>query len=237
MSLDIQFIWTAFQEIIRALPLTLTLTIVPLFIGFWLGLATALIRIYRVRGLTFIANAYVSFLRGTPIIMHIMLIYFGLPMLIDAIADYFHWSSSSHLIPISYFVITALSLSAGAYLSEILRSGIIGVSKGQIEAAYSVGLTTFQALRRIVIPQALAHALPNFTNVTIGFLHTTSIAFFVSQKELTGAANIVASFNLRFLEAIIAAGILYWALTIIIEAMSVFIEKYVNPNRKGANQL
>jgi L-cystine transport system permease protein len=233
LTIDIPFIWTALKEIVMALPVTMMLTLVPLLVGFLIGLIVALIREYEVKGLTAIANGYVSFLRGTPIIMHIMLIYFGLPLLIDTIAQNFGVESRSHLIPISIFVVLALSLSAGAYLSEVIRSGITSVSKGQVEAAYSVGMNTFQVMVRIVLPQALAQSIPNFTNIIIGFLHTSSIAFIVSQKELTGAANIVASTNLKFLEAFIAAGIIYWVLTILIEGLSSLTEKKATAYMRG----
>jgi L-cystine transport system permease protein len=231
LTIDIPFIWTALKEIVKALPVTMMLTLIPLLFGFLIGLIVALIRVYEVKGLTIIANGYVSFLRGTPIILHIMLIYFGLPLLIDTVAQNFGFETRSQFIPISVFVLIALSLSAGAYLSEVIRSGITSVSKGQIEAAYSIGMNTFQVMVRIVLPQA--QSIPNFTNIFIGFLHTSSIAFIVSQKELTGAANIVASTNLKFLEAFIAAGIIYWVLTILVEGLSSLTEKKATAYTRG----
>ncbi|MBK3495569.1 amino acid ABC transporter permease [Viridibacillus sp. YIM B01967] len=225
MTIDFPFIWIAFKELLKAAPLTLTLTFVPVIIGFFIGLSVAMIRAYNLKFLSRIANGYVSFFRGTPAIMHIMLIYFGIPLLLDILIDYFHLRIQSNSIPIVLFVIIALSLTAGSYLSEIIRSGISSVSKGQTEAAYAIGMNTFQVVKRIILPQALAQSIPNFTNLIIGFLHTTSIAFLVSQKEITGAANIIASKNLKFLEAFIAAGLLYWIITAIIEAVSYVVEK------------
>ncbi|MEH7012805.1 amino acid ABC transporter permease [Neobacillus niacini] len=233
MTIDIPFIWVAFKEIIKALPITLILTIVPLVAGFLIGIAVALIRVYKVKYLYRIANGYVSFFRGTPIIMHIMVIYFGFPLLLDLISLRLDLGIQTNKIPIILFVLIALTLAAGSYLSEIIRSGIISVSIGQMEAAYSVGMTKFQAMFRIILPQALAQSIPNFTNIFVGFLHTSSIAFLVSQKEVTGAANIVASVNLKFLEAFIAAGIIYWCLTILIEGISFLLEKRVTAYNRG----
>lgn len=233
MTIDIPFIWVAFKEIIKALPITLIITIVPLLVGFLIGIVVALIRIYQVRFLFSAANAYVSFFRGTPIIMHIFVIYFGFPLLLDQLSEKFDLGIHTNSIPIISFVLIALSLAAGAYLSEIIRSGIISVSNGQMEAAYSVGMTKMQAMVRIILPQALAQSIPNFTNVIVGFLHTSSIAFLVSEKEVTGAANIVASINLKFLEAFIAAGMIYWGLTIIIEGLSYLLEKRVTAYNRG----
>ncbi|MFS0778193.1 amino acid ABC transporter permease [Neobacillus sp. 3P2-tot-E-2] len=233
MTIDIPFIWVAFKEIIKALPITLILTIVPFLTGFLIGIGVALVRIYKVKYLYRIANGYVSFFRGTPIIMHIMVIYFGFPLLLDQLSIRFDLGIQTNKIPIILFVLIALTLAAGSYLSENIRSGIISVSNGQMEAAYSVGMTKFQAIIRIILPQALAQSIPNFTNIFVGFLHTSSIAFLVSQKEVTGAANIVASVNLKFLEAFIAAGIIYWGITILVEGISFLLEKKVTAYNRG----
>ncbi|MDF2857904.1 MAG: cysteine transporter permease, partial [Neobacillus sp.] len=128
MTIDNPFIWIAFKEILKALPTTLILTIVPLLVGFLIGIAVALVRVYKVKFLYRATNGYVSFFRGTPIIMHIMLIYFGFPLLIDLISEKFNLGIHTNSIPIILFVLIALSLAAGAYLSEIIRSGIISVS-------------------------------------------------------------------------------------------------------------
>ncbi|TQR05714.1 amino acid ABC transporter permease [Psychrobacillus soli] len=233
MVIDIPFIWVAFKEIAKAIPLTLVLAIVPVVIGFFIGLVVTFIREYKVKGIYSIANGYVSFFRGTPAIMHIMLVYFGIPMLLDSIINYFNLPYETNKIPIVLFVLFALSLTAGAYLSEIIRSGISSVAKGQMEAAYSIGMSTPQAMGRILLPQALAKSIPNFTNLSVGFLHTTSIAFLVSQKELTGTANIVASSNLKFLESFIAAGLIYWGISIIMEGIYYLVEKRVQQYSKG----
>lgn len=233
MVIDIPFIWVAFKEIAKAIPLTLMLAIVPVIIGFMIGLAVTFIREYKVKGLYSIANGYVSFFRGTPAIMHIMLIYFGVPMILDHVIHSLGLSFQTNTIPIVLYVLIALSLTAGAYLSEIIRSGVASVSKGQMEAAYSIGMSTPQALGRILFPQALAKSIPNFTNLSVGFLHMTSIAFLVSQKELTGTANIVASSNLKFLESFIAAGLTYWGISIIMEGIFYLIEKRMREFSKG----
>ncbi|MFY0758067.1 amino acid ABC transporter permease [Metabacillus dongyingensis] len=233
MVIDTLFILTAFLEIIKALPLTLTVTIVPLLAGLGIGLIIAVIRMYKIKFIHRIAEFYVSFFRGTPILLHIMVIYLGIPMVYDTMADQYGWAFKSNSIPIAVFVIIAFSLNAGAYMSEIIRSGILAVNKGQIEAAYSIGMSSVQTIRRIIIPQAFAAALPNLTNIFVGFLHASSIAFIVSLKELNGAANIVASSNLKFLEAYIASALIYWGLTIIVEQAAAWIERRVLVYEKG----
>lgn len=212
MQLDIQFIWTALQVIVRAIPMTLLIAITPLFIGLLIGLIVTFIRQGNKKLLKAIANFYVSFYRGTPVIMHIFIIYFGMPLFFET-----YFNISLHTVPIVLFVILALSLNAGAFLAEIIRSGVMSVGNGQIEAAYSLGMTTFNVYRRIIFPQAFVTVIPNLTNIVVAFLHSSSIAFLVSVKEMTGAANIIASSNLKYLEAFIAVGLVYWVVSILIE--------------------
>ncbi|MFB6362768.1 amino acid ABC transporter permease [Paenibacillus elgii] len=229
MSIDVGFIVTAFFELLDALPLTLVITIVPLLFGFVIGVATALIRMYKVKVLHRIADAYVSFLRGTPVILHVFLIYWGLPML----STHYGWGIKTASIPILSFVLTAFSLTAGAYMSEIIRSGLLAVNRGQIEAAYSVGMSTPQALRRIVLPQAIGVILPNLCNLFVGFLHTSTFAFAFSQMELLGKASVVASNNLKFLEAYIAAALIYWGITVVAERLTAYLEKRATTYNRG----
>ncbi|PFQ81351.1 amino acid ABC transporter permease [Priestia megaterium] len=233
MIIDVPFIWTAFVEILKVLPLTLLITIGPLLGGLLIGIAVAAVRINSVKIITPIANVYVSFFRGTPAILHIMVIYLGFPLFINKLSSYYGWSFNANSIPIVVFVLIALSFTAGAYMSEIIRSGLLAVEKGQIEAAYAIGMNRFQSMKRIVFPQAFALSLPNLCNIFIGFLHTSSIAFIVSQKELNGAANIVASNNLKFLEAYIAAALIYWMLTMLIEGITALLERKLTVYNRG----
>ncbi|MGG0742476.1 amino acid ABC transporter permease [Priestia megaterium] len=233
MIIDVPFIWTAFVEILKALPLTLLITIGPLLGGLLIGIAVAAVRINSVKIITPIANVYVSFFRGTPAILHIMVIYLGFPLFINKLSSYYGWDFNANSIPIVVFVLIALSFTAGAYMSEIIRSGLLAVEKGQIEAAYAIGMNRFQSMKRIVFPQAFALSLPNLCNIFIGFLHTSSIAFIVSQKELNGAANIVASNNLKFLEAYIAAALIYWMLTMLIEGITALLERKLTVYNRG----
>ncbi|MED3932130.1 amino acid ABC transporter permease [Priestia megaterium] len=233
MIIDVPFIWTAFVEILKALPLTLLITIGPLLGGLLIGIAVAAVRINSVKIIMPIANVYVSFFRGTPAILHIMVIYLGFPLFINKLSSYYGWDFNANSIPIVVFVLIALSFTAGAYMSEIIRSGLLAVEKGQIEAAYAIGMNRFQSMKRIVFPQAFALSLPNLCNIFIGFLHTSSIAFIVSQKELNGAANIVASNNLKFLEAYIAAALIYWMLTMLIEGITALLERKLTVYNRG----
>lgn len=233
MQLDPSFIWTAFWQLLGAIPTTLSITAVSVLLGFGIGTATALVRLYRIPVLAQLASAYVTFIRGTPMLTHLLLIYFGLPMLIDGAAEAFGWSFRSVSIPMIGFAYLSFSITAGAYMSEVVRAGLLAVDRGQMEAAYSVGLTTVQTLRRILFPQALAAALPNLANSVIGMLHGSTLAFAVSVVDINAKAQIVASTNWKFFEAYLAAALIFWGLTVLIERVAAMIEKRVGAYNRG----
>lgn len=233
MSIDFNFIYASFFQILKALPLTLVITIVPLIAGFGMGVVTALVRIYKVPWVYPIADFYVSFFRGTPMLMHLFLIYYGIPLIIDKLAARYGWAFQSSSIPILVFVLFAFSLTAGAYMSEIIRSGILAVDPGQLEAAHAVGMSTSQAMRCIILPQAVGAVLPNLCSMFVGFLHGSTLAFTVSQMDILGKADVVASVSLKFLEAFIAAALIYWGLTVIAERITALLERRVAVYSKG----
>ncbi|MFD0617584.1 amino acid ABC transporter permease [Paenibacillus sp. GCM10027629] len=233
MKLDPSFIWTALIQLLSAIPTTLVITAVSVTIGFIIGLITALLRIYKIPVLSQIAAGYVTFIRGTPMLTHLLLIYFGLPMLVDALSTQFGWSFKSLSIPMIGFAFISFSITAGAYMAEVIRSGLLAVNRGQLEAAYSVGMTTSQALRRIVFPQALAVSLPNLSNSVIGMLHGSTLVFTVSVVDINAKAQIVASTNWKFFEAYLAAAFIFWGLTLLIERITAVIEKRINLYNRG----
>ncbi|NBD26545.1 amino acid ABC transporter permease [Paenibacillus glycinis] len=233
MKLDPSFIWEAFVKLLPVIPTTLLITVVSVACGFVIGTAVAFVRIYKVPVLHPIASAYVTFIRGTPMLTHLLIIYFGLPMIIDAVSAQLGLGFRSASIPMIDFAFLAFSITAGGYMSEVVRSGLLTVNRGQIEAAYSVGMTTPQAIRRIVFPQAMAASIPNLANSFIGMLHASTLAFTVSVVEIFAKAQIVASTNWKFFEAYLAAAVIFWGLTVLIERVAVILEKRMNLYNRG----
>lgn len=233
MKIDPSFIWTAFTQLLPSIPTTLAVTAVSVSCGFIIGLIAALLRIYKVPVLGQIASGYVTFIRGTPMLTHLLLIYFGLPMLLGAVSAQFGWKFQPSSIPMIGFAFISFSITAGAYMSEVIRAGLLAVNRGQLEAAYSIGMTTPQALRRIVFPQALGASLPNLSNSVIGMLHGSTLAFAVSVVEINAKAQIVASTNWKFFEAYLAAAVIFWGLTLLIERLTAVIEKRINMYNRG----
>lgn len=225
MKLDPAFIFEAFVKLLGAIPTTLEITFVSVACGLAIGIVTALARIYRIPVLRELSSAYVTFIRGTPMLTHLLLIMFGLPIVVDALSGALGLSFRSVQIPMIGFAYIAFSITAGAYMSEVVRSGLLSVSRGQLEAAYAVGMTTWQALRRIVFPQAFAAALPNLSNSVIGMLHGSTLAFAASVVEINAKAEIVAATNWKFFEAYIAAALIFWGLTVLIERLTALLER------------
>lgn len=188
----------------RALPLlaqglviTVTLGVTSFAIGSVLGLAVALARLSTFGPLRLAAVAFVSVFRGTPMLVQIMLIYFGLPQLGLVIEP----------IPSA---ILALSLNAASYLSENFRAGIVAVERGQREAAFALGMSYAQSLRRIILPQAFRIAVPPVGNRFIALMKDTSLASVVTVVELTRVAERVGSSTFRYMEMFIIVAIVYW---------------------------
>ncbi|WP_461204807.1 amino acid ABC transporter permease [Clostridium sp. DL1XJH146] len=221
------------MKILQALPLTLEITIVAMVVGLLIGIIVATIRLFKVKYLSPIADFYVSFVRGTPLLLQLLLVYYAIPLVFDNLAAKNGWAFRSNQIPIIVFALIAYSINAGAYMSEIIRSGIMAVEPGQLEACHSVGMTTPQALKRIILPQALGISIPMLCSMLIELLKGSSIAFTISLVEITGMAKASATKNYNFLEAYIACAIMYWMLCILIEKASVVLEKKVNIYNKG----
>jgi len=233
MELDVAFIGTAFIKLLPALPTTIQITIISVFFGLCIGTVTALARVHRVPVASQLASAYVSFIRGTPMLTHLLLVYFGIQLAFDSVAAYYGWSITSVVIPMIGFAYIAFSITAGAYLSEVIRSGLIAVDRGQMEAGLSIGMSRVQVLRRIVLPQAFAVSVPNLGNMLIGMLHGSTLVFAVSVVDLNARAQIIASGNWKFLESYIAAALLFWGMTIAIEQVANAVERRVSVYAKG----
>lgn len=196
--------------IVRAAPFLAEGLVVTIFLGTTsfvlgsaIGLLVALARLSGIAPLTAFAVAYLSIFRGTPMLVQIMLIYFGLPQL------------GISLDPIPSAIL-ALSLGVASYQSENFRSGIMGVEKGQREAAFSIGMTYWQAMRRIVFPQALRIATPTIGNRFIALMKDTSLASVVTVTELTRVAERVGSATFRYLEMFVMIAAIYWAISAVL---------------------
>jgi His/Glu/Gln/Arg/opine family amino acid ABC transporter permease subunit len=209
---DPAFMLHSTPEILTALPVTLFLAFIAGGIGLAIAFGVALTRYFNVRFLTGICKAYVSYIRGTPALVQIMLVYFGIPLILRALNEYFGTAFNVNGVPRMVFAIVALSFNAGAYMSETIRSALLAVDVGQLEAAYSVNMSVKQALIRIVVPQAFGIALPPLANTLVSLIKETSLVFTISIIDLMARARIVGSRGYRFFEIYVIVSIIYWIL-------------------------
>ncbi|MBK4998967.1 MULTISPECIES: amino acid ABC transporter permease [Pseudomonas] len=203
---------------LRSLPLLQTAFLMTLGLGFAsfvlgcvLGLAIALLRNSQVRILRTIAFAYVSIFRGTPLLVQMLLIYFGLP----------HYGIVVSPIPSA---LIALSLFAAAYLSEIFRSGINSVDPGQWEAADSMSMGYWVCLRRIILPQAFRIALPPMGSRLIALIKDTSLASTITVMELTRVAEQVGAATFKYMEMFVMVGAMYWVVNQLLTILQTWLE-------------
>ena len=179
---------------------TLLITVVSMFFGLIIGLLAAIARIKGNRFLRNIARVYVSIIRGTPPLVQIVIVYYGL-------VDY-----GIELGPLTAAYI-ALSINIGAYVSEAFRGAIQSVPKGQTEAALATGMTEKQAMRRIIIPQAIRYAIPPLGNTFVGMLKETSLVSVIAVTELMRSAQLLVAQYYVYMPFYLSIGIMYWGMS------------------------
>lgn len=230
---DIELVFKLIPKLLKYLPVTIELTLFSMLAGLLLGLLLAIIKIKKIPVLYQINVVFISFIRGTPILVQLYLSYAGIPLLLKYYNYYHETTYNVNSIPSLFYVLLALSLNEAAYNSEIIRAALLSVDKGQTEAAQSLGMTYGQVLRRIIIPEAFIVALPTLGNALIGLMKGTSLAFVASVVEITAQSRILAGNNLRFFESYCALALIYWAMTILIEQAVAFMERRLNIDFKS----
>lgn len=194
---------------------TLLFAVAAMLGGLVLGFPTAVMRIAPWAPLRWPASLYVSAMRGTPLLVQLFVIYYGLP------------SVGIEFTPVTAGIL-ALSLNAGAYLSESLRGAIRSIGIGQWRASYSLGLTYGQALRFVVLPQALRVAVPSMSNTLISLIKDTSLVSVITMTELMLATKEVIATTFQPLPLYIAAACIYWVLSLVFEQVQRYAEQRLN---------
>ncbi|WP_088042442.1 amino acid ABC transporter permease [Bacillus sp. EAC] len=201
-----------------ALTGTIPLTIITFILGLVLAFITALFRLSGNKFLNGLARVYVSIVRGTPLLVQLFIIFYGLPTIGLTISPYIS-------------AIIGFSLSVGAYASEIIRGSIQSIDKGQWEAAYSIGMSYNQTLKRIIIPQAARVSLPPLSNTFISLVKDTSLASLILVTEMFRTAQEIAAMNYKFLVVYSEAALIYWIicffLSVIQGRLEARVERYV----------
>lgn len=224
-GLDVPFLIDTFFLTLSGVPITLTVAFVALLIAFPLGILLAYFRFKQIPILNSIVRVYVSFVRGTPIIIQIFVIYNSIPLLLNVLFTKYNVNIDVFEINPIWYAFIVFSFSTTAILIEIFRSAISTIDKGQLEAAYSVGLTNLQAYRRIAFPQILVVALPNLCTATVNLIKATSLGYAMSLQEITLIAKMEANIGYNYIEAYIDVFIVYLILCSLIEFAFKLYEK------------
>ncbi len=224
-------IFNNFKLIFQALDETLLLLAVSLPIGFSLSLVMALGRISKNIFISKTISFYIFIVRGTPLLVQIYLIYFGLGS-IEYIRESFLWI----LLKEPFWCgVLALTVNTVAYGAEIFRGGIQSVTKGQIESGKSLGFSKFKLYRRVVFPIALRQVLPTYGNELILMVKATSLVSLTTYMEMTGIARKIMAKTFAPVEAFIAAGILYLFLNFLMVQLIKYLEWKYNPHLRINN--
>jgi len=211
----LELLQEAAPAMLRGAGTTLMLALAAMLGGLLLGFPAAIMRIVPWRMLRWPATLYVSLMRGTPLLVQMFVIYYGLP------------SVGIEFTPVTAGIL-ALSLNAGAYLSESLRGAIGSVSKGQWAASYSLGLGYWRTLYHVVLPQALRIAVPSMSNTLISLIKDTSLVSVITLTELMLSTKEVIATTFRPLPLYLGAAAIYWMLSLAFEAVQRRAERRLN---------
>ncbi len=228
MSFSLETMLHALKVASVYIPTTLFIAFVSLFIGGIFGLLIALVRLYNIKILSSIFKFIITILKGIPIVLIILGTFLLSSQFFNPLAKSLGWRITFKDVNMITIAVLALSIMATIQLSEIFRGTLASIKKGQYDAAKSIGLTTFQTIRRILIPLAFPVALPMISNLLINLIKASSLASMVAVVDIFAAAKISANQNYRFLEAYVAVAIIYWALNFLIEKSSNFLENSLN---------
>lgn len=209
-----------FQLVLDSLPFllkgaiwTIVLSLGGMFFGMLMGFGLALVRLYAIAPLGWLARVYISFFRGTPLLVQLFVIYFGLPEL------------GLQLEPLTAALI-GFSLNMAAYVAEIMRAAIASIDRGQWEAAASIGMSKSQTMLRTILPQAMRTALPPLGNSFISLVKDTALAATIQVPELFRQAQLITARTFEIFSLYLAAALLYWVLASLLSTLQNRLERH-----------
>jgi len=201
-------------QLLRGTIVTLQLTGIAISMGFIIGIFLALGRLYGNRSISAICNGYIQFFRGTPLLVQLFIVYYGLPR---------------YGIRLSSFTaaLIGLGLNSAAYQAEYFRGAIQSIGEGQMMAARAVGMSKFKSIKNIIIPQALRIVIPSWSNELIYTLKYSSVAYMIGAPELMAQAKFITAKNFRYFEVFIVVAFIYLVIVLVLSRILDFIEKKV----------
>ena len=213
---------------------TLLMLFSTAFLGFLLAVPIGLVQVTGPWPLKALAKGFCTVIRGTPLLLQLWLLYYGLGSLFPQFPSIRHSFLWPYLRDGLWYAVFALSLNQAAYNAEVIRGAILAVPKGQIEAAVAVGMRPFTILRRVTLPQALRLCLPVLTSDVIILLKSTSLASTITIMEMMGTARMMQRQSLLIFEPLIAAGLLYFAVVVVLTRVMAEVERRLTLYRQPA---
>lgn len=220
---------SAFPKVLEYLPDTLMMVAYALAIGIVLGLLLAYVRMFRVPVLNQIAIVFISFIRGTPEIVQLFIVYYGTPILVAALTGV-----NLDDVPAFYFAVIGLGLNQAGFMAELFRGAFEAVPAGQFEAGYAAGLTWWQTFRRVVVPQAIRAVIPGLGIMTVGLFQTTVLASALGVMDVLGRAIAIGNATSHSLEPYAAAAIIFIVVSLALEWFFRFLDARFSFGRKVA---
>jgi cystine transport system permease protein len=213
MNINWELVWSSLGPLlVGAITGTIPLALASFSLGLLLALVVALMRLSRNRTVSAIARTYISVIRGTPLLVQLFVIFYGLPSVGITISP---WPSA----------IIAFSLNVGGYAAEVIRAAILSVPKGQWEAGHTIGMSRHQTLVRIILPQAARVSVPPLSNTFISLVKDTSLASLILVTELFRVAQQVAAFSQEFMLLYLEAAVIYWIICLVLASGQSALEK------------
>jgi L-cystine transport system permease protein len=216
-----------FPKILASFPVTLLIVAVAMLLGCLIGIVIAFIRMNHIPVLHQIAGVYLSFIRGTPQIIQLFLVYYGAPALVNAL-----FQIDINRVDAIYFVLIAYGLNEGAYLAETFRGGLSAVPAGQYEAGYAVGLTKLQTFLRVIVPQAARIVLPSLGVEVIQLFQGTSLASSVGVRDLMGRAQLMGTTTRHSIENYFCAALIFVVVSIVLELIFQRLNRHLSYGQK-----
>ncbi|MDB5666426.1 amino acid ABC transporter permease [Cypionkella sp.] len=217
-ALDVDYMLGLVPVILGYVPLTIGMALAAMVCALLLACLMAVERVMRVPVLDQFVQLFISFFRGTPLLVQLFLFYYGLPQILPVLSGINGVTAA----------IIGLTLHFSAYMAESIRAAILGVDRSQWEAAQAVGMTQAQSMRRIVLPQAARVAAPTLVNYFIDMIKSTSLAFTLGVTEMMGATQKEAAGSFLYFEAFLVVAVLYWAIVETLSFLQKQLERYLN---------
>ena len=213
MNFDMNLVVNSFPLLLIGAGVTIQITVLSTAIGFVIGLVVGVARISHLRPLRLLAEVYVEFFRGTPLLVQIFLFYFALPVITGQRIDPF------------IAAISACGINSGAYVAEIFRAGIQSVDEGQMEAGRSLGMTWLQTMRYIIVPQAFKRVIPPLGNEFIAMLKDSSLVSVIGFEELTRRGQLIIAKTYGSFEIWMSVAVIYLVMTLTISRFVAHLER------------